>query len=116
MYCFNYKNKNKTKSMIDYSKTVIYKLYCKDETIKEVYVGYSTNIKDRISVHRRVCIYDNHKSHNQNTYRFIREHGGWTNWTYDILEEFSCTSKEEAKEKEREWFGRFEGQLLNTNR
>jgi predicted GIY-YIG superfamily endonuclease len=101
--------------MIDYSKTIIYRLYCKDTSIKEIYVGYTTDLRGRLKVHRSVCLVNTHKSHNQRTYTFIREHGGWDNWTYEILEEFSCNSKTEARNKEREWFDKLQPEL-NTNK
>ena len=101
--------------MVNYNKTIIYKLCCKDVNIKEIYIGYTTDIKDRIGVHRRVCLYDTHKSHNQKTYKFIRDNGGWDNWTYEILEEFSCNNKIEARTKEKEWFEKLQPEL-NTNK
>jgi len=100
--------------VVDFKNTVIYKLCCKDENIKNIYIGYTTNIKDRMGVHRRVCLYDTHKSHNQRTYTFIRENGGWDNWTYEILEEFPCNNKIEARNKEKEWFDKLKPEL-NTN-
>ena len=100
--------------MIDYNKTIIYKLCCKNTAITEIYIGYTTNLKGRIGVHRRVCIYNIHKSHNQKPYRFIRENGGWDNWTFEILEEFSCNSKIEARNTEKVWFNKLKP-TLNTN-
>lgn len=101
--------------MINYSKTMIYKLYCKDENVTKIYIGYTTNIKDRMGVHRRVTLYNTHKSHNQKTYKYIRENGGWDNWAYEILEEFSCNNKLEARNKEKEWFEKLKPEL-NTNK
>jgi len=101
--------------MIDYCKTVIYKLVCKDESIKDIYVGYTTNIKDRIRVHRDVCLHSIHRSHNQKTYRFIRNNGGWTNWTYEIIEIYACNSKEKARNREKFWFEALKP-TLNTNK
>lgn len=101
--------------MPNYTKTTIYKLYCKDPSITKIYIGYTTNLKDRLCVHRRVCLFPKHKSHNQRTYRFIRENGSWDNWTYEILEEFSCNNKTEARTKEKEWFDILKPEL-NTNR
>jgi len=101
--------------MVNYSNTCIYKLYCLDNDVKDIYIGYTTNIKGRIDVHRRVCLYDTHKSHNQKTYRIIRQYGGWDNWTYEIIERFTCNTKEEAKEKER-YYIRVLNPSMNTLR
>jgi len=35
------------KKPIDYSKTIIYKFVCKDLDVTEIYVGHSTNWKQR---------------------------------------------------------------------
>jgi len=83
--------------MVNYNKTFIYKLYCKNPQVTDFYVGYTTNIKGRMDVHRRVCLVNTHKSHNQKTYRIIRENGG----CYEIIDAFSCNNKEEAKEKKK---------------
>ena len=100
---------------IDYSNTVIYKLYCKDENVKDFYIGYTTNIKGRMKVHKSVCLFDYHKSHNQKTYRIIRENGGWDNWKYEIIESYKCNNKEEAKERERYYFRELKPSM-NTNK
>jgi hypothetical protein len=101
--------------MVNYQNTVIYKLCSKDPNIQEIYIGYTTNIKNRIRVHREVCLYPIHKSHNQCTYRYIRENGGWNNWTYEILEEYPCNEKKKALEREKMWFDRLKP-MLNTKK
>ena len=35
-------------SKVDYSKSVIYKLCCKDPTITDIYIGSTTNMKGKI--------------------------------------------------------------------
>ena len=40
------------KSVIDYSNTVIYQIYCKNETVKEIYVGHTTNFIKRKYQHK----------------------------------------------------------------
>jgi len=101
--------------MVNYTNTCIYKLYCLDDNVKDFYIGYTTNIKGRMDVHRRVCLVNTHKSHNQKTYRIIRENGGWSNWNYEIIETFSCNNKEEAIEKEVYYFATLKP-TMNTNK
>jgi predicted GIY-YIG superfamily endonuclease len=43
------------KEDVDYSNTIIYKIYCKDETITDVYVGYTTNFTQRKYSHKIAC-------------------------------------------------------------
>jgi len=73
----------------------IYKLFCKDENIKDCYIGSTKNIKIRINNHKQSCNNENINSHNQYKYIFIRENGGWENWCYDIICE--CTSEDRYK-------------------
>ena len=83
-----------------FSKTIIYKICCKDLEIKDTYVGHTTNLKSRKSCHRTNCTNTKNESYNFKLYKFIRSHGGWTNWTLEILETFSCTTKTEAMHRE----------------
>jgi hypothetical protein len=95
---------------LDYSNTIIYKITCKDITVKDVYVGHTTNFVQRKNTHRRSCI--NHKSSNYNckVYKAIRANGGWNNWVMEIINFFNCKDLYEARIKEQEYFV-----LLNAN-
>ena len=73
----------------------IYKIYCKDKDIEDVYIGSTKNIKLRINNHKQSCNNENINSHNQYKYIFIRENGGWSNWTYEII--CQCTSEDRYK-------------------
>ena len=73
----------------------IYKLFCKDKDIEDVYIGSTKNIKKRISEHKNSCNNENNEKYNQYKYIFIRENGGWSNWIYDIICE--CTSEDRYK-------------------
>ena len=105
-----YKNK-----MPDYTNTSIYKLYCLDDKVKDIYIGYTTNITGRMNVHRNVSLRPIHKSYNQKTYRIIRKNGCWSNWKYEIIETFCCNNKYEAMEKERHYFRKLQP-TMNTNK
>jgi hypothetical protein len=99
--------------MIDYVKTIIYKIYCKDETIKECYVGHTTNFKQRKIEHKYACCNENSKSYNGKVYSFIRNNGGFDNWDFVELEKFPCNSKEEAHMRENFWYFNLKA-TLNT--
>jgi predicted GIY-YIG superfamily endonuclease len=43
------------KRIIDYSKTIIYKIVCKDTEIKDVYVGSTTQFTKRKASHKSAC-------------------------------------------------------------
>lgn len=90
--------------MIDYVKTIIYKIICKNSTIKECYVGHTTDFKQRKIEHKYACNNPNSKSYNLKVYSFIRENGGFDNWDCIEIEKFPCKSKAEAHMRENYWF------------
>ncbi len=85
------------KTAIDYSNTTIYKIKCKDEFCKEIYVGYTTNFVQKKYIHKQCCINSSSTNYNMNIYKTIRENGGWDNWCMDIINVFSCKDSVEAK-------------------
>jgi hypothetical protein len=90
--------------MIDYVKTIIYKICCKDNTITECYVGHTTNFKQRKIEHKYACCNPNSKSYNIKVYEFIRNNGGFNNWKFVEIEKYPCNSKEEAHMRENYWY------------
>ena len=61
------------KENIDYSNTIIYKIYCIDETIKDIYVGHTTHFIQRKYQHKLLC---NNLKNVLKIYKIIRENGG----------------------------------------
>jgi hypothetical protein len=93
------------KKAIDYSKTIIYKLVCKDTTITDLYVGSTTSFVDRKKTHKdkAVCSNEYDKSYHLKVYDIIRANGGWTNWEMVMVECFPCENKLQAHQRERYW-------------
>jgi len=85
----------------DYSNTIIYKLCCKDPSITDIYVGHTTNFKNRKCGHKKSC--NNNTAHNHNTYvyQFIRDHGGFDNWDMIEICKVECLDKRDAERHER---------------
>jgi hypothetical protein len=88
---------------IDYSKTTIYKICCKDLDIKEIYVGHTTDMRRRKTEHRRKCNNENSKVYNFKVYQFIRENGGWDNWDMIEVERYNAIDGYDATKRERYW-------------
>jgi hypothetical protein len=83
----------------NYKHTQIYLIYCKDESITDVYVGHTTNFSERYESHEKsVDIVD------RRLYNFIRKHGGWSNWDMKVLSEVSCSNRGEASLEELYWY------------
>ncbi len=76
---------------------------CRDPTIKDIYVGSTTDTIRRKQQHKTVCNNTKSKDHNIYVYRFIRGQGGWENWDMIIIEDYPCTNKTEKLLRERYW-------------
>ena len=89
---------------IDYSNTIIYKISCKDENVKDLYVGHTTNFVQRKQAHKYSCINKESAYNNSKVYNVIRANGGWNNWSMDIVNFYNCRNLSEAREKEQEYY------------
>ena len=89
---------------IDYSNTIIYKIFCKDPLIKYVYVGHTTNFVQRKYAHKQSCNNIKSACYNLKLYKTIRDHGNWSNWDMTIIQFYKCKNILEAKQKEQEHF------------
>ena len=82
---------------IDYSKTIIYKITCKDDNIGHIYIGStSKSLQERYIKHK----YDYGKKISRKIYETIRNNGGWDNWQIIEIEKYPCESKKQAFERE----------------
>jgi hypothetical protein len=98
------------KTKMDYSNTIIYKIFCKDPSIKEIYIGHTTNFVTRKSAHKTNC-----KNSNSYIYRYIRAHGEWDNWKIIILNDIDCKNYEEARKAEQSYIDEYNSELNSTN-
>ena len=96
------------KKIIDYSNTIIYKIYCKDECITDIYVGHTTNFIQRKSTHKAAC---NNQNNDFKIYKIIRENGGWTNWDMIEIAKYNCKDSTEARIKENEHYNQLKATL-----
>ena len=85
---------------IDYSKSVIYKLVCKDVDVKECYVGSTARLIERKSKHRSDCNNVRSKGYKCHVYGFIRQNGGFENWSMILIENYPCENKLELRIRE----------------
>ena len=93
---------------IDYSKTIIYKIVCKNEDVKDVYVGSTTRFNERRREHKKRCNNENYNEYNHKKYKIIRANGGWDNWTMIEIIKQPCNDGDEARALERHYY-----ELLN---
>ena len=86
------------KNEMNYNNTIIYKIVCNDINVKDLYVGHTTNFKQRKSGHKTEC--------NMNVgrkYEIMNKYGGWNNWSMVAIENYPCKNRLEAEAKERYW-------------
>ena len=87
---------------IDYSKTIIYKMVCKDINIKDCYVGSTTDFIRRRSAHKNNTNNNTKDSHSY-VYEFIRQNNGWDNWEMIEVEKYNAVDKNDSLKRERYW-------------
>jgi len=100
------------KQVIKYANTIIYKIICNNVTIKDCYVGSTSNFTKRKCYHKSTCTNIKNKNYNNIVYKKIREFGGWDNWSMVEIEKYACKDNIEATLRERHWISLL-GSTLN---
>ena len=78
----------------------IYKIFCQDPSIPQVYVGQTMNFDKRRDSHfYSTLIYENVVR----LYEFIRTHGGWKNWKMVIVKQYPLTTTKQNLDR-LEWY------------
>jgi len=89
------------KISIDYSNCSIYKIeHIEDETL--IYVGHTTNFKQRKAQHKKCCNNEKSKEFNFKLYAMIRENGGFSMFKMIEVEKYPCNDRREADKRENE--------------
>ena len=88
---------------------IFYKIFCKDENIKDLYVGKTTDLNKRWYCHKSLCNNQNRKQYNLKLYEFIRENGNINNWNIIEIEKGEYDDKDSAI-REKYWI-----KNLNSN-
>ena len=96
---------------IDYQKGIIYRIVCDDVDVKECYVGSTTNLCKRKCEHIHDCRDNSKKAYKRKVYEFIRNNGGFLNWSVALVEEYACDSKLQLEQRERYWFEYYHAEL-----
>jgi hypothetical protein len=83
-----------------YEKTTVYKIVCKDPKITDLYVGHTTDFRQRLRRHKE----DSVKHPDRKLYKMILDNGGWDNWDMIMIETCCFNDVEEAKQREHYWY------------
>lgn len=101
------------KQAINYSKTIMYRIVCKNPEIKDCYVGSTTDFKSRKQQHKICCNCETSKKNNLNVYIFIRNNGGFENFDMLEIEKYKAIDQPDQAKRERYWL-EFYGATLNS--
>ena len=101
----------KRNKMVNYGKSMIYKLCCKDPNITDIYIGSTTNFSRRKAEHKKSCNNENDKRYNQNVYQFIRSNGGFNNFDMILVENVNVDNKRDLEKIERDHIDKLQPSL-----
>jgi len=85
----------------DFSKSFIYKFVCNDISVTEIYVGASCDFIKRKACHKSKCNNEKGRDYNIYVYKFMRDNGGFSNWTMLKIVDFPCNNRFERDTEER---------------
>jgi len=85
----------------DYSKTTIYAIVCNNPEITDCYVGSTCCLYSRNANHK--SDYDNPQKNHKRVYQYIKDNGGYENWSVKELESGSFNKQRETEEREMYW-------------
>lgn len=80
-------------------KYTIYKCYCNDPLITDTYIGSTTCLEKRIEFHKKDYTEQSHRK----LYSFIKEHGGFSNWSFKTVEEGEAKERSEIRIREQHY-------------
>ena len=86
---------------MNYQNSVIYKIVSNNLDVKDCYVGSTTNLDKRRADHKSNHKNPNSKQYNIPLYQFIRENGGWYDFSMVLVENYPCNNKNELHARER---------------
>ena len=90
--------------MVNYANSVVYKIMSLDPEIDDVYVGSTCAFRKRKHDHKKNCCNESSKEYNRYVYHFIRNNGGWDNWSMVVVKAYpDITSEMELLNKEMKW-------------
>ena len=93
----------------------IYRIECIDPDVKEIYIGSTVNLYQRIINHKSYCYNEKVRAYNCKVYKYIRDNDGWDNFNVVVEVKTPNYNKEELKELEQIYIDLLEPQLNNNS-
>jgi hypothetical protein len=94
------------KTNINYENTIMYKISCKDEECKDIYVGQTCDFTRRKYAHKNAS-----QKKNVFLYKVICDNGGWENWEMKEIEKYAGKSKQDVLNREQYWINTLQANL-----
>ena len=79
-----------------YTYYTIYKIFCNDKSITDFYIGKTNNLATRKRQHKASCNREKAHGYNSCVYKFIRDNGGWDNWSFETIDWLPDTTNTDA--------------------
>ena len=96
----------------NYAKSVIYKIVCKDLTIKDVFVDSTSNLSAKITAHKHWARNPDHQLVSDRLmYSTVAGAGGFDNWECILIEVYPCSNPHELRARVRYWIEHLETNL-----
>lgn len=86
----------------------IYQIKCKSPEVTDLYIGSTVNYKHRVCNHKTEGY---KKKQHLPLYSCIYKNGGLDNWTFEILEEYTCETRQDLYKRERVYYEAYEPSL-----
>jgi len=80
---------------------VVYKITCNSPNIDHLYIGSTENLEQRTYKHN---YHSKRERCTSKVYTTIREHGGFENWTIEVIESGTCETEFEIRSRERYYY------------
>ncbi len=90
-----------------YLNSCIYKIYCKDLSVTDFYIGATKNLTNRVKQHFYNVNNPRSVKGKFKVYNFIREHGGVDNWNVVALKFLSVKDKKALDKVEGEFIKKY---------
>ena len=86
----------------------IYQIKCNNPEVTDLYIGSTVNFNQRKCNHKTIGYKE--KQHLP-LYSCIYKNGGLENWTFEILEEYECETRQDLYKRERVYYEAYEPSL-----
>ena len=90
---------------------IVYKLYCIDEKINDIFIGSGSSLKQIESKHKNACQKWTNTEYNKKVHQFIRENGDWSQWKIKIVRQYKNIDRYELMTKTKKYVIKYKPSL-----